>query len=145
MGGWFVGWADATNGLQLVTSTFDPDRLGGNRSRPLDARSHDRAGHRLALDSMAWWYGLLRERAPQADVLAGVELHKSGARHWHALVGGLPDGFRWKDVWAEWYARYGAQRWDEVRAPEAAGRYAAKYTVKELGEWRVARHGGRLG
>jgi hypothetical protein len=96
-----------------------------------------------ALDQF-WRFGL-RAVVPDADILVGLEMHKTGARHAHALIG-MPGDVRWFRAWQFWYERYGAsQGWKvALRSNEAAAMYAAKYPAKELGVYGVAYGGGRL-
>jgi hypothetical protein len=129
--------------LRLVTLTFDPARL----YRGADPRlPRTMVGRRAALDALGDWYSTaLRSVAPDVDVLAGLEAHKSGARHAHALVA-MADTARWRNAWRYWFERYGAsQGWKErLRSDQAAAMYAAKYPAKELGVYGVAYGGGRL-
>jgi hypothetical protein len=141
---WFLSRAARPDrALRLVTLTFDPDRL----YRGADPRlPRTMVGRRAALDALGDWYATgLRAVAPDVDVLAGLEAHKSGARHAHALVG-MDSGARWRNAWRYWFERYGAsQGWKvELRSDQAAAMYAAKYPAKELGVYGVAYAGGRL-
>lgn len=77
-------------------------------------------------------------------MLVGVELHKSGARHAHSLIAGVPDGFRFEPISRWWFERYGFNLWEPVKVPEAAAKYAGKYVMKELGVFRIAFGGGAL-
>jgi hypothetical protein len=140
LAGFFLGRAGCldTRSLWLVTNTHDPRRLAPGRG-PLAVR--DRVGHAAALRAAEGWYEHLRARDPEADVLYGLEAHKSGARHAHALVATGAD-FRFAPVAGWWFEHHGFSRWDPVRVPEAAGRYAGKYVTKELGVFRLAFDGG---
>lgn len=142
LAGWFLGKAGGLDerSLYLVTNTHDPRRLAAGRG-PLAVR--DRVGRAAALLAADRWYEYLRDRDPLVDLLYGLEAHKSGARHAHALVATAPD-FRFAPVAAWWFDHYGFSRWDAVRVPEAAGRYAGKYVTKELGVVRLAFDGGRF-
>lgn len=104
------------------------------------------AGRQYALKALGDWYEHgLRAVAPDVDVLAGLEMHKSGARHAHALIGMAADA-RWYNAWRYWFDRHGAsQGWKEqLHSSQAAAMYAAKYPAKELGVYGVSYAGGRL-
>jgi hypothetical protein len=140
LAGFFLRRAGPPGSLWLVTNTHDPKRLAPGRG-PLAVR--DRVGHAAALRAADEWYDHVRADAPEVDVLYGLELHKSGARHAHALVA-APADFRFARTARWWFDRHGYSRWDAVRSAEAAGRYAGKYVTKELGAFRLAFDGGRF-
>jgi hypothetical protein len=106
------------------------------------AALRDRMGHAGALSALDKLWPVIRSRAPAADCLTGLELHKSGARHAHSLVAGVPEGFRFESIAGWWFDHYGFNRWELVHVPEAAARYAGKYVAKELGAVRIAFGGG---
>lgn len=137
---WYLSRTEPKDALYLVTLTFDPRRM----NPPAPGRQpRDYVGRRGAIDAIQSHHRVVRAYAPTVDVLAGLEAHKSGARHAHELVA-VPPGYRWKYAQADWFARFGFVRWDRVERPEAAGKYAAKYAAKELGVWGVAFDGGDL-
>jgi len=88
------------------------------------------------------WYQGVQVAAPGASVLAGLEAHKSGARHVHGLV--VADWLAWERVAGWWFDRYGYNVWEQVESPLAAARYAGKYVTKELGRFWIGLHGGRF-
>jgi hypothetical protein len=135
---WFLDRADAAGRVWLWTGTFDPDRL---RRGDRYAAPRDRVGHRAAVDALRAWHRTLTAYAPAADVLVGVEAHKSGARHAHAAVVTQPD-FRFEWSAREWFDAHGYNVWERADRATAAARYAAKYVGKELGVWDAA-FGGR--
>ncbi len=144
LAGWFLSRAArADRTLRLVTLTFDPAKL----YRGADPRlPRTMVGRRAALDALGTWYETaLRAVAPDVDILAGLEAHKSGARHAHALLS-LDQAARWRNAWRYWYEHHGAsQGWKvALRSDQAAAMYAAKYPTKELGAYGVSFGGGRL-
>jgi hypothetical protein len=136
---WFLGRADPTGDVWLWTGTFDPSRLRSTPGRP----PLDRVGHRGAIDALNGWHQTLTAYAPTADVLVGVEAHKSGARHAHAAVVAQP-GYRFEWSAREWFREHGYNVWERADRATAAARYAAKYVGKELGVYDVAFGGHRL-
>ena len=138
LAGWFVERAPS-DVVYLATLTHDPKRFAGTGRGPLALR--DRVGHAGALSAAGEWYDALRYEDPAVSVLYGMEAHKSGARHAHALVSTTPD-FRYRRPSALWFERYGYSLFERVRSAEAAGRYAGKYVTKELGVVRIALGGG---
>lgn len=138
LAGFFVRRAEPFDSLYLWTGTHDPKRLGAGRG-PLAVR--DRVGHAAALRAAEQWWDTLRAEDDGVSVLYGMEAHKSGARHAHALVATSAE-FRYRGPSALWFERNGWNQFDPVRSAEAAGRYAGKYATKELGVIRLGLHGG---
>jgi len=143
LGGWFLSRSDAQqSAVRLVTLTFDPRRLASHRP----GAPRDFVGIAAARTAFGRWYreGLIAAD-PAGSVLLGLEAHKSGARHGHALIVTARDT-RWEGMARYWFQHYGAsQGFDElVRVEDASARYAAKYAGKELGVYGVAFGGGRL-
>lgn len=63
----------------------------------------------------------------------GVERHKSGLLHCHAVYRGAdrcPELFR-RDGWALWYRLHGGNKIEPPECQEAVRRYVAKYIVKD--------------
>jgi hypothetical protein len=100
-------------------------------------------GHRGAIDALDGWHRNLTAYAPTADVLVGVEAHKSGARHAHAAVVAQP-GFRYQWAARAWFVAHGYNVWERADRATAAAKYAAKYVGKELGVYDAAFGGHRL-
>lgn len=144
LAGWYLTRAARPGrALRLVTLTFDPSKLAPGADPRLP---RDMAGRAYALRALGDWYRYgLRAVAPDVDALVGLEMHKSGARHAHALIG-MDERARWHRAWRAWYDRHGAsQGWKvRLRSDQAAAMYAAKYPGKELGVYGVVYGGGRL-
>lgn len=140
LAGFFIARAAPYDRLWLWTGTHDPKRLPAGRG-PLAVR--DRVGVAAAAAAASTWYEWLRAEDHDVSVLYGMEAHKSGARHAHALVATHGD-FRYRRPGSLWYERFGFNRFEPVRSAEAAGRYTGKYVTKELGVIRLAFVGGKF-
>jgi len=67
---------------------------------------------------------------------AGVEYHKNGGTHIHALLG-RTSGCRYKDIGQLWFKRYGYAYVEQYRPALGARYYLTKYIAKDLSDYDI--------
>jgi len=127
------GYAFSNNFRWFVTLTFNPEKV-------------DSSDYETAKATLLKWCRWLRDRHKRFDYLMIPELHKSGAVHFHGLLGDIPARFeeatnpktgeplirRGRKVYnlADW--EYGFSDCEEIESPEKAASYITKYVTSAL-------------
>lgn len=127
------GYALCNSFRWFVTLTFDPEKV----------KSSD---YETAKSTLLKWCRKMRDRHGQFSYLLIPELHKSGAVHFHGLLGNVPADFveaanpktgkpvirHNRQVYnlTEW--EYGFSDCEEIESPERAASYITKYVTTAL-------------
>lgn len=127
------GYALANSFKWFVTLTFAPQKIN----------SFD---YDTAKTTLLKWCRLMRDRYKRFDYLVIPELHKSGAVHFHGLLGDIPADFvkavnprtgtplirHNRQVYnlADW--KYGYSDCEEIESPKRAASYITKYVTTAL-------------
>lgn len=127
------GYAFSNDFRWFVTLTFDPKKV-------------DSADYETAKNTLLKWCRKMRDRHRQFAYLMIPELHKSGAVHFHGLLGDIPAKFEeaansktgmplirhGRQVYnlTEW--KYGFSDCEEIESPERAASYITKYVTSAL-------------
>lgn len=127
------GYAFSNNFRWFVTLTFNPEKV-------------DSATYETAKNTLLKWCRKMRDRHKRFDYLMIPELHKSGAVHFHGLLGDIPAHFveavnpktgkplirHNRQVYnlTEW--EYGFTDCEEIENPERAASYITKYVTSAL-------------
>lgn len=127
------GYALSNNFRWFVTLTFNPEKV-------------DSFEYETAKATLLKWCRSMRDRYGQFDYLIIPELHKSGAVHFHGLMGDIPARFveaanpktgkpiirHGRQVYnlTEW--GYGFSDCEEIESPERAASYITKYVTTAL-------------
>lgn len=127
------GYAFSNNFRWFVTLTFDPEKV-------------DSSDYETAKTTLLKWCRRMRDKHGQFDYLLIPELHKSGAVHFHGLLGDIPARFveainpknekpiirHDRQVYnlADW--KYGFSDCEEIESPERAASYITKYVTTAL-------------
>lgn len=127
------GYALCNSFRWFVTLTFDPEKLNSS-------------DYGTAKTALLKWCRKMRDRHGQFDYLLIPELHKSGAVHFHGLLGDVTAGFveaanpktgkpvirHGRQVYnlTEW--EYGFSDCEEIESPERAASYITKYVTAAL-------------
>lgn len=127
------GYAFSNNFRWFVTLTFNPEKV-------------DSSDYETAKNTLLKWCRRMRDRHDRFDYLIIPELHKSGAVHFHGLLGDIPAHFvgalnpktgkpiirHDRQVYnlAEW--EYGFSDCEEIESPERAASYITKYVTAAL-------------
>lgn len=127
------GYAFSNNFRWFVTLTFNPEKV-------------DSFDYGTAKAALLKWCRRMRDKHGQFSYLIIPELHKSGAIHFHGLLGDIPARFveavnqktgkliirHGRQVYnlAEW--EYGFSDCEEIESPEKAASYITKYVTKDL-------------
>lgn len=127
------GYAFSNNFRWFVTLTFNPKKI-------------DSSDYETAKNTLLKWCRKMRNRHERFDYLMIPELHKSGAVHFHGLLGNIPAQFveavnpktgnpmirHNRQVYnlTEW--EYGFSDCEEIESPEKAASYITKYVTAAL-------------
>lgn len=127
------GYALANDFKWFATLTFNPEKINS-----LD--------YDTAKTALLKWCRLMRDRYNKFDYLLIPELHKSGAVHFHGLLGDIPAGFaesvnpktgktvirHGRQVYnlTDW--EYGFSDCEMIESPERAATYITKYITAAL-------------
>ena len=127
------GYALSNNFHWFVTLTFNPQKV-------------DSSDYETAKATLLKWCRRIRDRYGQFDYLMIPELHKSGAVHFHGLLGNIPACFveaanpktgepiirHNRQVYnlTDW--EYGFSDCEEIESPERAASYITKYVTTAL-------------
>ncbi|MDE6664006.1 MAG: hypothetical protein K2K46_11800 [Lachnospiraceae bacterium] len=127
------GYAFSNSFRWFVTLTFNPEKV-------------DSSNYETAKNTLLKWCRRMRDRHKQFDYLIIPELHKSGAVHFHGLLGDIPAHFAEaanqktgepiirhnRQVYnlTEW--EYGFSDCEEIESPERAASYITKYVTTAL-------------
>ncbi len=127
------GYAFANDFKWFVTLTFNPKKV--------DSHNYD-----TAKTALLKWCRLMRDKYKKFDYLIIPELHKSGAVHFHGLLGDVPADFaeavspktgrpvirRDRPVYnlIDW--KYGFSDCEEIENPDRAASYITKYVTSAL-------------
>lgn len=127
------GYAFSNNFRWFVTLTFNPEKV-------------DSFDYETAKNTLLKWCRRMRDRYKRFDYLMIPELHKSGAVHFHGLLGNIPAHFvkainpktgepiirHGRQVYnlMEW--EYGFSDCEEIESPERAASYITKYVTTAL-------------
>ena len=129
------GYAFANSFQWFVTLTFNPDKV-------------DSFDYETAKDTLLKWCRSMRDKYKDIkfDYLIVPELHKSGAVHFHGLLGDIPASFveaanpktgepvirHGRQVYnlADW--KYGFSDCEKIESPERAASYITKYVTTAL-------------
>lgn len=127
------GYALCNSFRWFVTLTYNPEKVNSS--------DYETAKHTLLK-----WCRKMRDRHGQFDYLMIPELHKSGAVHFHGLLGNVPADFvgaanpktgkplirHNRQVYnlTEW--EYGFSDCEEIESPEKAASYITKYVTAAL-------------
>lgn len=127
------GYAFSNNFRWFVTLTFNPEKV-------------DSSNYETAKNTLLKWCRRMRDRHKQFDYLIIPELHKSGAVHFHGLLGDIHAHFEEaanpktgepiirhnRQVYnlTEW--EYGFSDCEEIESPERAASYITKYVTSAL-------------
>lgn len=127
------GYAFTNNFRWFVTLTFNPGKI-------------DCFDYETAKTTLLKWCRRMRDWYGQFDYLIIPELHKSGAVHFHGLLGDIPAHFveavnpktgkpiirHGRQVYnlTEW--KYGFSDCEEIESPERAASYITKYVTTAL-------------
>lgn len=127
------GYAFSNNFRWFVTLTFNPEKV-------------DSLDYETAKNTLLKWCRRMRDRYKQFDYLMIPELHKSGAVHFHGLLGDIPASFveaanpkngktiirQGRQVFnlTDW--EYGFSDCEEIESPERAASYITKYVTTAL-------------
>lgn len=127
------GYAFSNNFRWFVTLTFNPEKV-------------DSSDYKTAKNTLLKWCRRMRDRHDRFDYLIIPELHKSGAVHFHGLLGDIPAHFvgalnpktgkpiirHDRQVYnlTEW--KYGFSDCEEIESPERAASYITKYVTAAL-------------
>lgn len=86
----------------------------------------------------------MARKIPQVSYFYSVEANPSrDGHHAHSLWGDCRGVFR-KEVWADWFKRYGRARIELVRSKGQSAEYASKYLCKAQCWWNVKLQWHRL-
>lgn len=127
------GYALCNNFRWFVTLTFNPKKVNSSN-------------YETAKNTLLKWCRWMRDTYNKFDYLMIPELHKSGAVHFHGLLGDVPAQFveaihpktgepitrHDRQVYnlADW--EYGFSDCEEIESPERAASYITKYITKTL-------------
>lgn len=127
------GYALSNDFHWFLTLTFDPEKVNS-------------ADYETAKNTLLRWCRKMRDRHKKFDYLMIPELHKSGAVHFHGLLGDIPANFEEavnpktgeplirhdRQVYnlKEW--EYGFSDCEEIESPERAASYITKYVTSAL-------------
>lgn len=127
------GYALCNNFRWFVTLTFDPEKVNSS-------------DYETVKNTLLKWCRKIRDKYEKFDYLMIPELHKSGAVHFHGLLGDVPAQFveavhpktgepvtrHDRQVYnlADW--KYGFSDCEEIESPERAASYITKYITKTL-------------
>lgn len=127
------GYAFSNNFCWFVTLTFNPEKV-------------DSSDYETAKDTLLKWCRRMRDKYEQFDYLMIPELHKSGAVHFHGLLGDIPAGFveaanpktgeplirHGRQVYnlTDW--EYGFSDCEKIESTERAASYITKYVTSKL-------------
>ncbi len=127
------GYALSNSFRWFVTLTFDPEKVNSS-------------DYETAKSTLLKWCRRMRDRHERFDYLLIPELHKSGAVHFHGLLGNVPADFAEavnaktgrpivrhnRQVYnlTEW--EYGFSDCEEIESPERAASYITKYVTTAL-------------
>ena len=127
------GYALSNNFCWFVTLTFDPEKI-------------DSSDYETAKNTLLKWCRWMRDSYGQFGYLMIPELHKSGAVHFHGLLGDIPADFakavspktgelltrHGRQVYnlADW--KYGFSDCERIESPEKAASYITKYVTSAL-------------
>lgn len=129
-----IKWYALSNDFRwFVTLTFNPEKI--------DSFNFD-----IAKNALLKWCRLMRDRYKRFDYLIIPELHKSGAVHFHGLLGDVSANFveathprtgkplvrHDRQVYnlADW--EYGYTDCEQIESPERAASYITKYVTTAL-------------
>ena len=127
------GYAYTNSFRWFVTLTFNPEKV-------------DSSDYETAKDTLLKWCRWMRDEYERFDYLLIPEPHKSGAVHFHGLLGDIPAHFveaanpktgkpvirHGRQVYnlTDW--KYGFSDCEEIESPERAASYITKYVTKTL-------------
>jgi len=127
------GYAFSNRFRWFVTLTFNPEKV-------------DSSDYETAKSTLLKWCRRMRDRHRQFDYLMIPELHRSGAVHFHGLLGDIPAHFveavnpktgkkvvrHGRQVYnlTEW--EYGFSDCEEIESQERAASYITKYVTSAL-------------
>lgn len=127
------GYAFCNSFFWFVTLTFNPEKVNSS-------------DYETAKNTLLKWCRKMRDRYKQFDYLIIPELHKSGAVHFHGLLGNVPACFveavnpktgepvirHSRQVYnlADW--EYGFSDCEQIESPERAASYITKYVTAAL-------------
>lgn len=127
------GYAFTNSFRWFVTLTFNPEMV-------------DSSDYETAKNTLLKWCRKMRDKHERFDYLIIPELHKSGAVHFHGLLGDIPACFaeaanpktgkpiikHGRQVYnlMEW--EYGFSDCEEIESPERAASYITKYVTTAL-------------
>lgn len=127
------GYAFSNNFCWFVTLTFNPEKV-------------DSFDYETAKNTLLKWCRKMRDRHDHFDYLMIPELHKSGAVHFHGLLGDIPNCFvkvtnpktgkplirHGRQIYnlTEW--EYGFSDCEKIESRERAATYITKYVTTDL-------------
>ena len=127
------GYAFSNNFQWFVTLTFNPEKV-------------DSFDYETAKGTLLKWCRSMRDKYKQFSYLMVPELHKSGAVHFHGLLGDISAGFveaanpkngepvirHGRQVYnlTDW--KYGFSDCEKIESPERAASYITKYVTTAL-------------
>lgn len=127
------GYAFSNNFCWFVTLTFNPEKV-------------DSSDYETAKDTLLKWCRKMRDTYKKFDYLMIPELHKSGAVHFHGLLGNIPAEFEeaanpktgeplirhGRQVYnlTDW--KYGFSDCEKIESTDRAASYITKYVTSAL-------------
>lgn len=127
------GYALANDFKWFVTLTYNPQKINSS-------------DYQVAKSTLSKWCRWMRDKYKKFDYLLVPELHKSGAVHFHGLLGDIPANFveavnpktgnpvirSERQVYnlADW--KYGFSDCEKIESPQKAASYITKYITTAL-------------